>query len=124
MLTALSTTMDFETKLDLRFGVRDLTADFSVEHTIDPTSRFYRIIASCFAPYLDHYTFSENAALLEMMENYKQQPIVESEDGLLASCTDLFYAYRQTMLQFARFSTGKPFLDLGKMFGRHLKSYA
>jgi len=125
MLTALSSTMDFESKLDLRFGIRDLaTVDFTTEHVIDSTSRFYRIIASCFAPYLEHYTHSENAALLEMMEHYRSQPVVKSEDGLIASCTDLFYAYRQTMVQFARFSTGKPFLDLGKMFGKHLKSYA
>jgi hypothetical protein len=127
MLVALTTTMDFEAKLDLRFGIRDMTTiDYSVDHVIDPSSSFYRIIASCFVPYLEHYIQSEDLTLSVMIDDLQSMNVVDSvdADGLLTSATDLFHSYRQTMIQFARFSTSKPFLDLGKMFAKHLSSYS
>jgi hypothetical protein len=127
MLLALTTTMDFETKLDLRFGKRDIsTIDFSVDHVIDPSSRFYRIIASCFAPFMDYYIQSEDVTLSAMIEGFQTFNVLETvdTDGLLTSGIDLFHTYRQTMVQFARFSTSKPFLDLGKMFAKHLSGYS
>jgi hypothetical protein len=126
MLAALTTTMDFEAKLDLRFGIRDIsTIDYSVEHVIESSSHFYRIIASCFAPFLEHYIQSENVILSAMIDGFQTLNIVDlaNADGLLTSGTDLFHSYRQTMVQFSRFSIGKPFLDLGKMFAKHLTSY-
>lgn len=121
MLKSFSNTMEFEGKLEQRFGK-------SQEQ--DASSKFYKIISSCFAPYLDHYIDSENRSLGEMMEKYKSTPISTNitagsdDEGLIPSSTDLFYSYRQTMIQFARFSTGKPFLDLSRMFGKWLREYA
>lgn len=130
MLQAMSTTMDFEAKLDLRFGVaakqKSGSESYSIDHAIDPSSRFYLIIASCFVPYLDHYIQAESDTLYSMLkeDGASSSTAEDVEDGLLASGTRLFQAYRQTMLQFTRFSNGKPFLDLGKMFAKHLLAYA
>jgi hypothetical protein len=64
-----------------------------------------------------------------MMEKWKQEeiPVAEIEKGpvaVLQSSTDLFFSYKQTLLQFSKFSTGKPMLNLTKMFSRWLLVYA
>ncbi|KAJ3379710.1 Vacuolar protein sorting-associated protein 53 [Lobulomyces angularis] len=129
MLVSLQTTMEFEAKLDKRFGIKDYSETGFQETAIDPSSKFYKIISSCYAPYLEYYIESENKALSEMMQQYREQPIETSdqqanEDSVLPSSTDLFYCYRQTMVQFSRFSTGKPFLDLSKLFKKWLSIYS
>lgn len=43
---------------------------------------------------------------------------------MLSSSTDLFYLYRQTLVQCSKWSTGKPFLDLSRVLGKWLKVYA
>lgn len=48
------------------------------------------------------------------------------EDGtvvVLPSSTDLFYFYKETLVQCAKFSTGKALLDLSRVFAKHLNSY-
>lgn len=66
-----------------------------------------------------------------MFENYRNQPLIgdnananSEEETVLPSSTDLFYFYRQTLVRFAQLSTGKPFLDMCKIFGKWLKVYA
>jgi hypothetical protein len=59
-----------------------------------------------------------------MLENYKSQPVQYDDESVLQSATDLFYYYRQAFTNFAGFSTGKPFLDLCRLFGKWLKFYA
>ncbi len=66
-----------------------------------------------------------------MLDKYKSQPLLSDtpqnnseEETVLPSSTDLFYFYRQLLVRFAQLSTGKPFLDLSKMFGRGLRMYS
>ncbi|KAJ3298080.1 Vacuolar protein sorting-associated protein 53 [Borealophlyctis nickersoniae] len=126
MLQALQQTMDFEAKLDKRFTLRDYEeggANNSDQSQPLPGSKFYKIISSCFEPYLRHYIDSEDKALSGLMETYRARPILSEEESVLASSTDLFYSYRQTLVQFSKLSTRKPFLDLCKMFGKWLRVY-
>lgn len=48
------------------------------------------------------------------------------DDGTMAvlpSSTDLFYFYRETLVQCSKFSTGKALFDLCQLFAKHLDSY-
>lgn len=47
----------------------------------------------------------------------------EIEDGVFTSSFDLFLFYRQTFANCAKLSTGKPFLDLCKMYQKWLDRY-
>ncbi|KAJ1340953.1 hypothetical protein BSLG_004426 [Batrachochytrium salamandrivorans] len=94
------------------------------EHEFAPTtSKFYKIIASCFEPFLWHYIDLEDKALAEKFEVFKTQTLHTDEEAVLTSSTDLFLVYRQTLLNGARLSTRKPFLDLSQMFGKWLNNY-
>lgn len=60
-----------------------------------------------------------------MMEKFKQSTAISDDDtGVFTSSTDLFLFYRQTMVNLAKLSTGRPFLDLCKLFGKWLMLYA
>lgn len=63
-----------------------------------------------------------------MIDSYAQSDMKaeEEDDGTMAvlpSSTDLFYFYRETLVQCAKFSTGKAFFDLSQLFAKHLDSY-
>ncbi|KAH6562867.1 hypothetical protein BASA61_002999 [Batrachochytrium salamandrivorans] len=124
MLQAINTTLEFEGKVDRRFTQRDYSDLVKSEHEFAPTtSKFYKIIASCFEPFLWHYIDLEDKALAEKFEVFKTQTLHTDEEAVLTSSTDLFLVYRQTLLNGARLSTRKPFLDLSQMFGKWLNNY-
>lgn len=61
-----------------------------------------------------------------MINSYTDSDAKAEDDGsmvVLPSSTDLFYFYRETLVQCARFSTGKTFRDLCELFAKHLVSY-
>lgn len=61
-----------------------------------------------------------------MIRNYVNSDARVEDDGsmvVLPSSTDLFYFYRETLVQCARFSTGSSFYDLCQLFAKHLNSY-
>lgn len=119
----MQTTMEFEGKIHKRFAVHD-PMEILQEIVVAPKgSKFYRIIATCFEPYLWHYIAMEDATLSEKFEAFKTQPAVADEEAVLTSSTDLFLFYRQSLVNCARLSTRKPFLDLCKMFGKWLGNY-
>ncbi|KAI8920106.1 Vps53-like protein [Powellomyces hirtus] len=126
MLQALQITMDFEGKLDKRFGKRNLEEEGLAPEDGQPskTSKFYKIISSVFDPYLRHYIEMEDKSLGTIMDQYRARPILQEDEAVLSSSTDLFYLYRQTLVQCAKFSTKKPFLDLVRLFAKWLKQYA
>ncbi|XJO70732.1 hypothetical protein BDV3_000355 [Batrachochytrium dendrobatidis] len=124
MLQALQTTMEFESKLDKRFTHKSYTEAIRNENELAPcTSKFYKIIAVCFEPYLWHYIDLEDKLLSEKFDVFKSQPFIADDELVFTSSTDLFLVYRQTLLNGARLSTRKPFLDLCKMFGKWLNNY-
>ncbi|KAI8819643.1 Vps53-like protein [Fimicolochytrium jonesii] len=126
MLAALQTTIDFEGKLDKRLGVRNLEEEGLPSEASAPakTSKFYKIISAVFDPYLRHYIEMEDKALAGIIEQYRMRPVLQEEENVLSSSTDLFYLYRETLVRCAKFSTNKPFLDLVRLFAKWLKQYA
>jgi hypothetical protein len=138
MLQALQLTTEFELGLAKRFhadvpvageatGASQMaspTTTTSAGESASPRSRFHRIISSTFEPYLGHYVLSEEKVIASMMDMYLSKPITSEEEAVLASSADLFYYYRQSMQQCAKFSTKASFLKLCDVFKRYLKAYA
>jgi hypothetical protein len=63
-----------------------------------------------------------------MIDSYVQSDLkADSEDdgtmAVLPSSTDLFYFYRETLVQCLKFSTGKALFDLCQLFAKHLDAY-
>ncbi|KAI9096614.1 Vps53-like protein [Phlyctochytrium arcticum] len=123
MLQALQTSIEFEGKLFTRFGPKNFEEE-GINAKIKADSKFYKIISSVFDPYLRHYVEMEDKALSDIMDQYRARPILQEEESVLSSSTDLFYLYRQTLVQCAKLSTNKPFLDLVRLFGKWLRQYS
>lgn len=60
-----------------------------------------------------------------MINSYKQSDKSSDDPNMtvLPSSTDIFYFYRETLTQCARFSTGGALWDLCNLFSKHLSSY-
>ncbi|RUS20036.1 Vps53-like protein [Endogone sp. FLAS-F59071] len=123
LLKALQLTIEWESQLSKRF----LRLQHEQVDSQEPGSKFAKSISSCFEPYLGLYIDAEDKKLSEMINTYKIKPHNSEEDAsavVLSSSTDLFYHYRETLVQCAKLSTGKPFLDLCRLFGKYLVIYA
>lgn len=67
-----------------------------------------------------------NRTLSDMVNSYTQSDKATDDDGnttVLPSSTDIFYFYRETLSQCARFSTSGAFWDMCQLFAKHLLSY-
>lgn len=63
--------------------------------------------------------------LFGMAETFRASSNVADDDtGVFTSSADLFLFYRQTLVNLARLTNGRPFLDLGKLFGKWLMIYS
>ncbi|TPX31611.1 hypothetical protein SmJEL517_g05106 [Synchytrium microbalum] len=125
MLQALQQTIDFESKLGMRFGSRvgDEVGSPKGDHDVAPQNgKFSKAISAAFESSLVYYIESEDKVLGGMMDSYRIKP--EEEEGIYSSSTDLFYFYRQSLVQCAKLSTRKPFLEMCKLFGKWLRAYA
>ncbi|KAI9356191.1 Vps53-like protein [Zopfochytrium polystomum] len=118
MLTSLQQTIEFEQKVSGRFDVNNEFGEPPLMY------KFKAIISSCFEPYLRLYIESEDKTLSAMMDAYRQSTVMQEDDYVLQSSTDLFLFYRQTLVQCSKLSTNKPFLDLCRLFGKWLRVYA
>ncbi|KAJ1541108.1 Vacuolar protein sorting-associated protein 53, partial [Cladochytrium tenue] len=119
MLAALQQSIEFEGKLSGRFELQQFT-----EQGEAPPPKFRGIISSCFESYLRLYIESEDKTISVMMDAYRQSTVMQEDDYVLQSSTDLFLFYRQTLVQCSKLSTNKPFLDLCRLFGKWLRVYA
>ncbi|KAI8896468.1 Vps53-like protein, partial [Globomyces pollinis-pini] len=122
MLQAIQTTLDFESKVMFRFNINPTAEATSPSKAVDVNSSFYRVITSCFDPFLWHYVDMEDQVLKSKFEGYNKS-LGEIEDGIFSSSVELFLFYRQTFANCAKLSTGKPFLDLCKMYQKWLDIY-
>ena len=59
-----------------------------------------------------------------MMDGYRSKNILEEEDSVLNSSTEIFYYYRQTLEVFSEYSKKEPLVELSKLFGKWLRSYS
>ncbi|KAI8370671.1 Vps53-like protein [Radiomyces spectabilis] len=123
LLRALQLTLEFESQLSKRYE-KHYKYDESDQR--QPMFRFEKSISVSFQPYLWVYIEAEDKTLKSMIQSYISSDMVADEDGsivVLPSSTDLFYFYRETLVQCARFSTGKAFWDLCQLFSKHLQNY-
>ncbi|KAI8584232.1 hypothetical protein K450DRAFT_218778 [Umbelopsis ramanniana AG] len=121
LLKSLHLTIEFENQLSKRFSQQSQKDD-----THRQPFKFEKSISSVFEPYLGLYIEAEDGALAGMIEEYKTSDLnleLDATTVVLPSSTDLFYFYRETLVQSARLSTGKAFFDLCNLFGKHLDNY-
>ncbi|KAI9263263.1 Vps53-like protein [Phascolomyces articulosus] len=134
LLHGLQLTIEFEAQLTKRY--EKLVTNTSVwlhegcwQDTKlggDRQFSFARSISSSFQPYLWVYIDAEDQTLTSMINSYVESDMNADDDGsmvVLPSSTDLFYFYRETLVQCAKFSTGKAFYDLCQLFAKHLHAY-
>ncbi|KAJ3115436.1 Vacuolar protein sorting-associated protein 53 [Phlyctochytrium bullatum] len=124
MLLALQQTMEFETKVDSRFGDKSIDPTKLNEDGKPKAGKFIKIISSAFEPYLRLYIESEDRNLSDMIDAARTSSDIQEDELVFTSSTDLFLFYRQTLIQCSKFSTNKPFLDLCRLFGKWLRVYA
>ncbi|KAF7725297.1 Vacuolar protein sorting-associated protein 53 [Apophysomyces ossiformis] len=122
LLKALQLTIEFEAQLTKRYE-KYVKQDGEIQR---PRFQFEKAISSCFQPYLWIYVEAEDRTLTNMIDSYVVSDKQAEDDGtmvVLPSSTDLFYFYRETLTQCAKFSTGKAFWDLCQVFAKHLYAY-
>lgn len=125
IITALKETIDFESKIILRFPMKIRKGNKLEDYKF----QFTGILSSIFEPYLIHYIEHNEKELLNLIQNYDKihetsNPEDLIEDSIYKSATELFYEYRSYISIMAPLSTGKSFLDLSFMFGRCMSKYA
>jgi hypothetical protein len=64
----------------------------------------------------------EDQVMQEKFEGFRRN-LGDLDDGVYMSSSDLFLFYKQTFTNCAKLSTGKPFLDLCKMYQKWLDKY-
>ncbi|KAI8343885.1 vacuolar protein sorting-associated protein 53 [Chlamydoabsidia padenii] len=122
LLKALQLTIEFEGQLSRRFEKNYKEVD-SKRY---PVFHFEKSISRSFQPYLWIYIEATDRTLTDMINSYTQSDKMTDDEGnstVLPSSTDIFYFYRETLSQCARFSTGGAFWDLCQLFVKHLLSY-
>ncbi|KAG0178040.1 Vacuolar protein sorting-associated protein 53 [Apophysomyces sp. BC1034] len=122
LLKGLQLTIEFEAQLTKRYEKYFK----QVDQAYQPMFRFEKAISASFQPYLWVYIEAEDRTLTNMIDSYIISDKTTEDDGtmvVLPSSTDLFYFYRETLTQCAKFSTGKAFWDLCQLFAKHLCSY-
>ncbi|KAI8060946.1 Vps53-like protein [Gongronella butleri] len=121
LLKALQMTIEFESQLAKRYEKQVQPSDGQSM----PTFQFEKSVSSAFMPYLWIYIEAKDKTLAEMIQQYPQSDKAADDDTItvLPSSTDLFYFYRETLSQCARFSTGGALWDLCQLFAKYLLTY-
>jgi hypothetical protein len=122
LISNLTETLKFEASLNRRFSTirQDETGGQSALQT--PTI-FNGKISSSFEPFMKVYLDVEDKALALIIEKSKSQNKLAEDEGVLSASLDLFNLYRQTLKSMAELNTGKPFLELSKIFGKYLVAF-
>ncbi|CAO3653139.1 unnamed protein product [Cunninghamella echinulata] len=121
LLKALQMTIEFETQLSKRYE----KSYKEIDGKKYPIFQFEKSISSSFQPYLWVYIEAKDRTLADMINSYNQSDKSSDDPNMtvLPSSTDIFYFYRETLSQCARFSTGGALWDLCNLFSKHLISY-
>lgn len=137
LIQAITATIEFETKLNSQFNIivnedgtiqenneEGSSDDVHSSQGIKLAPSFLKLISGEFEPHLHHYVVLEDKNLSDLIQGYKDRGVIIEEDGVLSSSMDLFYFYRQSLVNFSKLSTHKPFLELSQLFGKWLKEYS
>ncbi|CAN6673322.1 vacuolar protein sorting-associated protein 53 [Trichomonascus vanleenenianus] len=116
LLNALQETLEFESYLEKKVGVKG-------------QKMFEKSISSAFQPHLNIWVEYQDKVLSSKFAKYRAPPVPEEEPQekeptVLPSSADLFVFYKQTLAQTAKLSTGPPLLDLSNLFGKWLSLYS
>lgn len=132
LLAVLQKTVAFEKYATQRFGA-PAAADQK------QTSKFTRLVSSCFEPYMSIYIDAQARTLGEMLDGYVQEARAAVADGdgrggeditangpakVLPSSSDLFLFFKNCMVQCTAMSARDPLWQLYKLFGTSLDQYA
>ncbi|KDQ21712.1 hypothetical protein BOTBODRAFT_99351 [Botryobasidium botryosum FD-172 SS1] len=128
LLESLQQTLDFEAGLGRKYGIpfTDLA-----KTPISPQAM--KTISSVFEPHMGVFVDAQDKAISDMLSAYrgaKSRPSLESssEDDttslVLPSSTEIFYFYRQTLDQCAKYSSGSTLFDLCSLQKKWLRIYA
>lgn len=129
LIKSLQMTMEFEAGLNRRFATLQsvdqtkLLLGTSVSVNDIVSKQFMGKISICFDPYMRLYIEAEDKTLQEMLEKFRAKQGISEEDNqnnVFSASTDLFYFYRQTMVNLAKMTARKPFLDLSRLFSKYL----
>ncbi|KAI8990308.1 vacuolar protein sorting-associated protein 53 [Pilobolus umbonatus] len=128
LLKALQLTIEFEGQLSKKYDkVGDEMLLFQIR-VLTNMFHFEKRISAVFQPYLYLYIDTEDATIASMIDSYTESDThadVEDDGSMvvLPSSTDLFYFYRETLDQCAKFSKGQALFELSQVFAKHLISY-
>ena len=130
LLSCLQETLDFEQGLERRFASEKPRASIDTLSSADErTQTFNGSISTAFEPYLSLWVESQDRSLAALMPRYRAQSLVEegeefTPESIAPSALELFHAYKVTLSQCAKLSTGERLLDLSRILARYLDEYA
>ncbi|CAK7223886.1 Vacuolar protein sorting-associated protein 53 [Sporothrix bragantina] len=130
LLSCLQETLDFEQGLERRFASEKPRASIDTLSSADErTQTFSGSISTAFEPYLSLWVDSQDRSLAALMPRYKAQSLVEegeefTPESIAPSALELFHAYKVTLSQCAKLSTGERLLDLSRILAKYLDEYA
>ncbi|CAK7238304.1 Vacuolar protein sorting-associated protein 53 [Sporothrix eucalyptigena] len=130
LLSCLQETLDFEQGLERRFASEKPRASIDTLSSADErTQTFNGSISTAFEPYLSLWVDSQDKSLAALMPRYKAQSLVEegeefTPESIAPSALELFHAYKVTLSQCAKLSTGERLLDLSRILAKYLDEYA
>ncbi|CAK7216390.1 Vacuolar protein sorting-associated protein 53 [Sporothrix curviconia] len=130
LLSCLQETLDFEQGLERRFASERPRASIDTLSSADErTQTFNGSISTAFEPYLSLWVESQDRSLAALMPRYKAQSLVEdgedfTPESIAPSALELFHAYKVTLSQCAKLSTGERLLDLSRILAKYLDEYA
>ena len=127
LIKNLQLTQEFENGLNMRFAsMHDDGEPADPSSALDVPSLFNGDLSFAFEPYMYLYIDAENKNLNDMVEKFKQITTLSDEDlntGVFSASTDLFFFYKQTLINMSKLNTGKPFADLCQLFGKWLINF-
>lgn len=128
LLGALKETIDFEQYLNKRLKTKSFSG--AISHGFQQHLGLWiqhqdKILAGKFHQYRAEDIFTRKSSEADG-EPATTPDISESPSSqqVIPSSADLFLCYRQTLTQTARLSTGKPLVDLSKLFAKWLDMYS
>ncbi|KAI9823681.1 MAG: Vacuolar protein sorting-associated protein 53 [Phylliscum demangeonii] len=128
LLACLQETLDFEQYLEQRLA-SESRASIDTFASNEKTAGPSRAISEAFEPYLSLWIDAQDRQLAELVARYRQQPLRPPDDDLtpqsvVTSSIELFHAYRVSLAQCAKLSTGSKLLELSQTFAKYLSRYA
>jgi hypothetical protein len=128
-----------ENNFDVKVLIKTLKETIAFEsqlckkYNMGENGKFYRVISTCFGPYLTYYIEAEDKQLQELVLSFRnttnsKESLAElkssTDEQVLPSSVELFVSYKESLTHCNSITSKKPLLDLSKVFGKYLQMYA